>query len=75
MALIIAAGPFLLGALRFLVLFLGLRATLGKARQADLPCLYHDFSVAVRGEPGQMGGGSKSQFILARSTKARRASG
>ncbi|TDE51492.1 hypothetical protein E1295_18485 [Nonomuraea mesophila] len=73
--LVIFAAPFLLGALRFCILFMGLRLTLRQARRVDGPRLYHDFVSAMKGEPGQMGGGSKSPSILERSASARRASG
>lgn len=76
--LLFSAAPFLLGALRFLILYLGLRLTLRKARQSDRPGLYHDFALAMRGghpEPDQMGGGSKSQFMRTPSSRASRASG
>ncbi|SDK60652.1 hypothetical protein SAMN05421869_11755 [Nonomuraea jiangxiensis] len=73
--LALSAVPFLLGALRFLLLFLGLRLTLRKTRPADRPGVFRDFAGALSGGPPQMGGGSKSQFILSRATRARRASG
>jgi hypothetical protein len=73
--LVIFAAPFLLGALRFCILLMGLGLTLRRARRADRPRLYHDFASAMKGEPRQMGGGSKSPSILERSTSARRASG
>lgn len=76
--LLFSAATFLLGALRFLILFLGLRLTLRKARQCDHAVLYHDFAMAMRGAqpgPDQMGGGSKSQSMRAPSSKASRASG
>lgn len=74
-ALAIAALPFLLGAMRFLILFLGLRLTLRNARRIDRPRLYRDFAVAMRADTFQMGGGSKSPSILEPSDRARRASG
>ncbi len=76
--LLFSAATFLLGALRFLILFLGLRLTLRKARQSDHVVLFHDFAMAMRGAhpaPDQMGGGSKSQSMRAPSSRARRASG
>lgn len=73
--LALSAVSLVLGALRCLVLFLGLRLALRDARLADRPRVYRDFAKALSNEPPQMGGGSKSQFILTRSTRARRASG